>query len=266
MELTLFIVSFVVKILIRAETVLVLILISICVLFYRGKARWGRRLLYWTTALLLVFSILPLGDLVMGPLERQYPANPPLSSVDGIIVLGGAEREWESAYWGQPITSEAGERYINAILLANRFPDAKVMFAGGYGWPAGSPATEADVAEMIFTGAGISRDRLLLENRSRNTFENARNARTLAGETGQGKWVLVTSGGHMARALGSFCAAGWRNIVPWPTDFQTADFADHIGWNLFGNLTVLGDAAKEWIGLVGYRILGRTEEVVPSGC
>jgi uncharacterized SAM-binding protein YcdF (DUF218 family) len=266
MELTLFIVSFAVKNLIRADTVLILTLLACCAFFYWGRERWGRRLLWFSTIMLLVFSIFPLGDLLMGPLERSFPANPPLSDVNGIVVLGGAEREWESAYWGQPLTSEAGERYIGAIHLANRFPTAKVIFAGGFGWPPDSPATEAQVAAKIFSGAGIPENRVLLEDKSRNTFENARNAMAIAGPPEQGPWVLITSAGHMPRALGSFCAAGWRNIVPWPTDFQTADFADHIGWNLFGNLFVFSSALKEWVGLVGYRILGRTDSILPASC
>jgi uncharacterized SAM-binding protein YcdF (DUF218 family) len=265
-ELATLFISDVVKTLIKPDTVIILFLALACVLFAIGKTDLGKWLLFGTTVAVVVVGIFPFGEVMLRPLERTYLVNPPLSKVEGIIVLGGSEQEQESAIWQQPLTNDAGDRYINAILLANRYPEAKVLFAGGNSWPVSSTTTEADIAEQIFLGAGISRERLLLESQSRNTFENARNALITADGTGEGTWVLVTSAGHMPRALASFCQAGWHNIVPWPTDFQTGNLVDHIGWNLAGNLSLLGYAIKEQVGLFGYRLLGRTSSTIPPGC
>ncbi len=44
-----------------------------------------------TMTLIATLTIWPLGDVLLTPLEAQYPRNPPITAVDGIIVLGGAE-------------------------------------------------------------------------------------------------------------------------------------------------------------------------------
>ena len=56
-------------------------------------------------------------------------------------------------------------------------------------------------------------DRLALERDSRNTAENARNALDLRDPNIPGAWILVTSAFHMPRAVETFCAAGWANLV-----------------------------------------------------
>jgi len=42
-----------------------------------------------------------LGSLLLQPIEQSFPTNPPLSRVDGIIVLGGGENARASACWDQ---------------------------------------------------------------------------------------------------------------------------------------------------------------------
>ena len=64
----------------------------------------------------------------------------------------------------------------------------------------------------------------------------------------EGPWILVTSAFHMPRALETFCAAGWRNLIPYPTDNHSGKIGDKIGGNLAENLDDLNTAVNEWIG------------------
>jgi uncharacterized SAM-binding protein YcdF (DUF218 family) len=105
----------------------------------------------------------------------------------------------------------------------------------------------------------------LLENRSRNTAENAANTRVLVSYDITGPWLLVTSAFHMPRAVGTFCAAGWRNIIPYPVDYRGIGSLE-IGWDLGGRLSVLNIAVKEWIGLTAYRITGRSTQLFADAC
>jgi hypothetical protein len=57
----------------------------------------------------------------------------------------------------------------------------------------------------------------------------------------------------MPRAVASFCAAAWKGIVPWPTDYRSGGFVDRIGWNFADNLQYLNVGVREWIGLFAYR-------------
>jgi len=223
-----------------------------------------RRLALWISGLTLVtlvtLAILPLGNLLLQPIERSYPANPPLSQVDGIIVLGGGEDARASAYWGQMQFNEGGDRFAAGIALARQFPDAQLLFSGGSGAlrdVAGATVSEASIAERFFIDQGIDPNRLMLEGRSRNTAENASLSLALTGPGADETWVLVTSAFHMPRAMRSFEAAGWTGLVAWPVDYRTSRFADDIGWDLTGNLQVLNTAIREQVGQLAYRLMER---------
>lgn len=86
-----------------------------------------------TLAALFGLAILPLGDLLLRPIEQTYPAHPHLERVDVIIVLGGGEDARAGAYWGQIQLNDGGERYTAALELARQFPEARVLFTGGSG-------------------------------------------------------------------------------------------------------------------------------------
>ena len=260
MDTIFFVASKLVGALLRPDTWIVLALAIIVLAVFYNR----RRMTLWvgsiTLVLLVALAIFPLGDLILQPIERTYPAEPSLGQVDGIIVLGGGEDARASAYWGQMQLNEGGERYTAALALARRFPQARVLFTGGSGALrdlAGNQASEAEMAERFFREQGIAQERLLLEGQSRNTAENARLSRELAAPAPDETWVLVTSAFHMPRALRSFEAAGWTGLVPWPVDYRTSAFADGMGWNLIRNLQVLNTAIREQVGQIAYRISGR---------
>lgn len=209
---------------------------------------------------ILGIGFLPLGDLLMRPLEAGFPIRDVLAKVDGIIVLGGGEDVPASTMSGQPQLGEGGDRYIAALALAHAYPDARLLFAGGSGRLRdmnGAEVSEAAVAEQIFRGQGIAPERMLFESRSRNTTENARLSHAIAGPKDGEQWVLITSAFHMPRALSSFTAAGWREIVPFPVDFRTRDWHDGFGWNFQRNLGLTNTALREWVGRAVYSMTGR---------
>ena len=122
-----------------------------------------------------------------------------------------------------------------------------------------------EVGPDILRQLGLSEDRLIVEGRSRTTAENATFSRAIM-EDFEGPWILVTSAFHMPRAVGSFCAAGRRALVPYPTDYRSGSFWDQVGWDLADNLADLNTGVKEWIGLLAYRVTGRSSAIILSGC
>jgi uncharacterized SAM-binding protein YcdF (DUF218 family) len=209
---------------------------------------------------LLLLAVFPLGDVLLRPIEGQYLANPEMTQVDGIILLGGGEDARASAFWQQMQLNEVGERYLAAISLAQRYPQAKLLFTGGSGALrdlGGIRVTEASWAEQVFLAHGIAKTRLLLEGASRNTAENARLSLALAQPKPGQRWVLVTSAFHMPRAMRSFEAAGWGGVIAYPVDHRSKAISDGIGWNLSRNLDVLNTAIRERIGQLAYRLSGR---------
>jgi uncharacterized SAM-binding protein YcdF (DUF218 family) len=226
-----------------------------------GRARLGHSFSFFSILVCCLISVFPVGDAFLSPLEKTYPTEPEVRKAAGIVVLGGGESGIQSNVWSQPNTSDAGDRFITALSLANKHPKAIVLFTGGSGRLMGG-ASGAEIAQAIFIGAGLDKSRLILEGASRNTAENATMSLELAPDNAEGDWLLVTSAFHMRRAVASFCAAGWKNIVPWPTDYRTGGFADRIGWNFALNLNDLNIGVREWIGLAAYSLTSKTSDAV----
>jgi uncharacterized SAM-binding protein YcdF (DUF218 family) len=216
-------------------------------------------------AALLGIGFFPLGDVMLGPIEARIPAPEGLGPIDGIIVLGGGEDMPASHYWARPELGEGGDRHIAALALARRHPEARVLFTGGSGrlrdagsdLGGGGVMTEAEIARQILTGQGIAPERLLFESRSRNTAENARFGHALVSPGADERWALITSAFHMPRAVQSFAAAGWADVIPVPVDYRSRAWADGLGWNLPRNLTLMNKAIREWFGQSAYAAAGR---------
>ena len=221
-------------------------------LLWRGRVVAARRGLGLLLAGALIVTTLPLGWPVIAGREADHAVTPVTGTVDGIILLGGAERRGISAHWQRAEVNEAADRVIAAAMLAHRFPDIPVVVTGGHGETRADSSvvpSEAEISARTLTGLGIASDRLILEDRARNTGENARLTRARIGRPEPGaRWLLVTSGFHMTRALGEFERAGWQGLVPYPVDFRTTTWRDALGWRPYGNMAMLETALREMLG------------------
>ena len=232
--------------------------------------RWrqtGRCILMICLAIFLIVGMLPIGRGLMAVLEDRFPAwadtgSPP----DGMIVLGGPIRPRMSELRGTIELNEGAERFTVIPSLARRFPNARIVFTGGSGNLSGGPA-EAPLAVRLLESFGIPRERLLVEDRARNTAENASFTKALVHPKPGERWLLVTSAAHMPRAVGAFRQAGFP-VEPYTVDWQTGGAQ---GWrSLMPSLSplrgwgILDDAAKEWVGLATYRLAGYTPEFFPG--
>lgn len=207
--------------------------------------------------LFMAISLFPIGDLLLGPLEVIYPANPQLPNVDAIIILGGASNPAIAQRWGRPGLNEAGDRFLAGASLARRFPKAIVYFTGGSAQLSGGAISEAVIAPEILEAAGVNQAQVRLEGASRTTAENALFLRASGSLRSAVHPVLVTSAFHMPRAMLTFCSAGWHGLIAYPADFRSTSFSSGIGWRFADHLQILNIAAKEWIGLWAYRLTGR---------
>lgn len=260
MDTLIFLLSKLAGAMLRAESWLLLILALGLLAQMRGGLRAARRLLGLGLGMLLCLSLVPVGQWLIAPLETRYPPMPQVAAPDGIIVLGGGEEADMLAVWGLPHVNGAGDRFIAGAALARQFPEAQLIFTGGGGSVQvllGGAATEASTAAEIFGSLGIAPDRMVLEDRARNTTENARNSHAIVQPQGDQSWILVTSAFHMPRAMRSFERAGWTGITPWPVDYRSGRGIPLTGWNLSRNLEVLNIAIREHVGLLAYRLLGR---------
>ena len=214
--------------------------------------------------LLAALAATPAGLLMISPLENRFPQPPAdMPPPDGIIVLGGALRGDESAARGQAVFSE-GERVVEAAILARRYPNARVIFSGANGSLLARSSTEAQAAQRLLVDLGVAPSRITLEERSRNTDENARFTAGLVHPRPSQRFLLVTSAFHMPRSMALFEKAGF-NVTAFPVAFRTLDVG-RVRWEVdpARNLETVDVAVKEWIGLAAYWATGRIDRLFPG--
>jgi uncharacterized SAM-binding protein YcdF (DUF218 family) len=229
-------------------------------------ARAGWRLAVASLVLIAAVAFLPVGKALMIALENRFPPwGPSGAAPAGIVVLGGAVSAYRLATRGEVGINEAAERIVAVPVLAKRYPQARIMYSGGDAGLFVRHGSEADVVTELFENLGVPASRLTLEDRSRNTEENAIYSKALAKPKPGERWLLVTSALHMPRAIGAFRKVGF-DVEAYPVDYQTngwGDLLDGFG-SVSGGLTRLDNALHEWIGLVAYRLTGKTSALLPG--
>jgi uncharacterized SAM-binding protein YcdF (DUF218 family) len=243
-----------------------LILVGVLLTAWKRARRLGIVVALSSTVMLLIAGLSPLSNWVILPLEERFPSyEDDGRPIAGIIVLGGAVQAEEALARGQLTVNEAGERVIALADLARRYPAAKLVFSGG-----GSTFLRDEIAEStglahFLETLGIAREQVLFEDRSRTTRENALFTHRLVEPKPGERWLLVTSGWHMPRAVGCFRQVGF-DVTAYPVDFRTRGSQDRQRPFAFASegLRQLDLATKEWAGLIGYRLAGYLTELFPS--
>ena len=209
-----------------------------------------------------LLTVAPIGPALKLPLEERFPRLAELPErIDGILVLGGSATPPFSWPSGVSAFNCSTVRLLGAVELARRHPEAKLVLVGAGLFPVGydKPATVGLVVKH-----GIAPARIVLEEKSRTTHENAVYAKELLqpalGET----WILITSAYHMPRGVGAFRAIGWQ-VIPYPVDFSIDRTTDlRASFNLVRGLHDNTMGSHEWVGLAAYRLMGWTRELFPA--
>ncbi|SFA89808.1 Uncharacterized SAM-binding protein YcdF, DUF218 family [Rhizobium sp. NFR07] len=225
-----------------------------------GLRRLGGLSALISTLVLFATLYTTAGSLALQNLEDRTarPADP--GSLSCMIVLGGVfESEVTSARGGIEF-NQAADRFVEALRLALKYPQSRILISGGDGSFSGVYEGEAQASERFFTAFGVPADRMVKDNTSRTTYENTVNTAQLLEAGGLKDCVLITSAFHMPRSLALFKKAGIA-VTPWPVDFRTSgkitlglDFTQPAL-----NAQLTATAVREWMALIGYRIAGRID-------
>ena len=221
----------------------------VCVVLRRiGAAR------IFALAALLLFVVLGFATApLMRALEDHYPRGPWPAHVDGVLVLGSGYDTALLRARGAPQLNGGAYRLVEGFAAARRYPGARLMFTGGSGALGGALYAEAGTARYVFTELGQDPARMVLEARSRNTYENILFSKDMVKPKPGEVWLLVTSAFHMPRAMAIARKLDWP-MLPWPSDYMTTPgktfaFNDDMG---------MADlAVHEWVGLLAYRLTGK---------
>lgn len=232
--------------------------LSILIGLFLPFSKWRRIIAVSGPILFLMLLAVPMDQWLLAPLEDRFARfeGTDLEPV-AIVVLGGGVDPSVTATRGDLAMTGAGERLYAALLASQTLPDIPIIVSGGSGDPLDPEAREAPLMKAALLTMGIQRSRIVVEDRSRNTYENAlRSGETierLGDSTGRlsaetSPVILITSAYHMPRAIGVFRAAG-MNPVAYPTDYRTAARKD-------GTLTGQGPAIRLDLATIGQRLAG----------
>ncbi len=253
--------SKIIELVLEPSNFLVGVLVVGVLLLAIGRRRGGGWLVGIATAAMVALTIFPIGQWALVPLEDRFPPVPLPARIDGIVLLGGAVRIPESVAHDKPALNSMAPRITETAALARRYTDVPVVLSGGDPAIVNPVQSEAQITRALLISIGVDPRRILTDDRSRNTHENAVDAKAVAKPTPGQVWVLVTSANHMPRAMGCFRAVGW-DMVPDPVDYETS--GTRLGLYFDHDAVALETALHEWFGLVVYRLLGWTDALFPA--
>jgi uncharacterized SAM-binding protein YcdF (DUF218 family) len=176
------------------------------------------------------------------------------------IVLGGFvsyDPEDQRGYF-----NPAADRFIETALLYKTGHIKKVIVAAGNGYMVPNGFREADFVKEQLINLGIPASDIFTDANSRNTEENATNAKAIIDSAHIAPpWLLISSAMHLPRASEIFRNKGIDAKI-YPCDFTTKNSGNNI---LEDYILPSPSAFRQWdflikeiVGRIAYKISGKT--------
>jgi uncharacterized SAM-binding protein YcdF (DUF218 family) len=216
---------------------------------------WKRARRPLVIGMIVVFWLLATGWLTAPLLalaqpHRQTDTPASFASRTAIILLGGG-----TIYNDDDVLVPPDDVLARIAVSAENYAACKraaaicqVIVSGGN--PQRHDATEADTYLPYLLGKRVPRTDIVLENRSRTTYENARNVSQILNQSRYDTLILVTSAYQMPRALLDFHRFG---LTPQPL-ISSARRADLGVLPRYDNLVNAEIALHELIGIAQFHV------------
>ncbi len=215
---------------------------------------------FWTALLLLVAALLyrrtRRGSVALAALAGALPflfASPRVAdTLQWLAEASAQDTSRSDVVYDAVVVLGGGDARIAAGADAFRRGRARfVLYSGAIG-----PRDAAGVRAM-FRRAGVPDAALVIDDRSRNTRENAVESELVVTARGWRRLLLVTSAAHVDRALGCFRDVGlYPDVLPAE---RVAGRLEREGWlPQRSAVPVTRAAIHEFIGRLMYRVMGYT--------
>lgn len=234
--------------------VFVTLLLLSCLWFFKRKNRKASAVNLFLAFLIWIASISPVSDAMLRGVEAEFslPANP---EGDVILLLGGGVNDAVPDFSGIGTPSEEMLGRIITGVRLQRMVHVPIIVSGGAVFR--HKKAEAPIVKRFLRDLGVPEEKIITEEKSRDTIENARYTVRICRARGYSKPLLVTSASHMKRALLSFRNAGME-VTPFPSGFKSLG-RERYGWEDFlpdaGELKKVSTAIREYIGLLYYSVV-----------
>ncbi|GGF10485.1 hypothetical protein GCM10011383_22060 [Hymenobacter cavernae] len=223
------------------------------------QPRWRKRFVVAALVLTVIGTNAGLANLAL--LAWELPPVPlrTIAPHDAGILLTGMANTHKSPH-DRVYISSAADRLTHTLWLYRTHRIRRIIVSGGSGDVDKRVHTEAEEVNTLLRLSGVPQADILLEDRSRNTRENALYTKELLAKHPEIKsLVLVTSAFHERRALGCFHRVG-LHPTPFPVDFRTTDPEDSAAgyWPIpeAGALVTWSLLIHELTGYVTYKLMG----------
>jgi uncharacterized SAM-binding protein YcdF (DUF218 family) len=240
-----------------------LALLYLCILIGLIRVWWKhrevRRKLLWIIipfGVIYLFSTPPAAYLTMHPLEKPYPQGDEVpADVGAIVVLAGSIRDSNVDKPRSEPGTDTVYRCLHASTLHRKAEHLPIVVSGGADGQ-GGPAYAHVMRDFLIT-QGIKASSLIVEDRSRNTHENAVECARILHERGIQRAVLVTDAAHMRRASGCFRKQG-ADVIPSACNHLQPQYHPKPSHILPSSQSVgiVNRAFHEWVGLLVYQVRG----------
>ena len=237
----------------------VLIGVALVLRKLKRRPRLQRWLVIVAIAEMWLFSLRVVSEPLTWGLEHQYEREPAIAEEPrAIVLLTGITRVPDKGSWE---LTEAGDRLVETVRLAHRHPSAVIVVSGTFTNDDGSSYSESKLLAALLADMGVAKERVFLDELSRNTYENAKESSHILESAvtpgATGPILLVTSAMHMPRAAACFRKAGVE-VVPWPVDFHSRGLGVRGLFPGIDDMTQSYEALREYFGLLAYKVSGYT--------
>lgn len=208
--------------------------------------------------LLTTLSIPLLSSLAMRQWEYQPVKKENLPLCDIGVVLTGMTHV-NRIPTDQIHFAEGADRITEAIRLHKDGLIGQIIISGGIATILDEETSESEQLKELLLTCRIREKDFKLENKSRNTYENAFYTGELLKELklADRKILLITSAFHMRRALRCFEKQG-LDVIPFPVDFHSQPITFNPS-QLIPSIQSLQNwkiLCEEGMGILVYRLIG----------
>jgi len=204
-------------------SVFLFVMILIGLLFLLKNKKIGAILIIIGLVLYYLFSITPIANLIISPLENKYQQleNDQISQANkAVLLLGGPESDILRAT--EVIRLHALNPELQVIITGQNFLNQE--------------KNQALRLENHLIAQGLKAENITLEKESRTTGESAKNIKKMLGTE---EFFLITSGYHMPRSIYLFKKEE-ANPLAIPADFKVYKSFNKNKWGLrYNNYSLL---------------------------
>jgi uncharacterized SAM-binding protein YcdF (DUF218 family) len=219
-----------------------LLIIIFLFMAFCEKRKTLRFLGFISALFVYLISIEPFKDLLFYPLEKNYSIPKTLHG-DAIVILGGG------VYSLSSLTEDTSNRVLTGFLLYRKTKLPIIVsdgtFEGG--------TSDANAMAYVLKEMGVEPERIIEENKSKDTAQNAFYVSEICKTKGFKKLILVTSAYHLKRSEKLFKRMGLK-VLPYPADFKRKNYYNIYSFlPKFSIFAASSKAIREYIALISIR-------------